>query len=70
MSEKVYDENGKELKHPDEIKDMVNDSIYGAMAYMNYKAMYEKLQNTRKPSIEDPLPEGREEIRNRLKEKL
>lgn len=36
---KVY-KNGKLMKHPDVVKDMVNTSFTGAMQYMNYMIDY------------------------------
>lgn len=39
---KVYDETGKEMIHPNEVRDMVNDSAHGMIQYMNYKMDYEE----------------------------
>lgn len=44
---KVLDKNGKEMVHPDVVKDMVNDSMIGAIQYKNYLLDYEEAKNNK-----------------------
>ena len=37
---KVFNKEGKEMIHPQDYADMVNDSIYGAIDLKNYKMDY------------------------------
>ena len=39
---KVLDKNGKEMPHPNDYKDTLNDSMTGAIQLMNYKLDYEQ----------------------------
>jgi len=41
----VLDSKGREMVHPDEVKDMVNDSVNGYFQYLNYKKDYEEALN-------------------------
>ena len=39
---KVYNKEGKEMVHPDVVKDMMNDSMHSAIEYKNYCLDYEE----------------------------
>ena len=41
---KVYDEDGREMKHPMDVLDTLNDSARGILEYLDYKKRYEFLK--------------------------
>lgn len=38
----VYNKQGKEMVHPDVVKDMMNDSMHSAIEYKNYVLEYDE----------------------------